>query len=141
MNIKQIEVVAKEATEQINDCNVNVANMRTEDGQSYYEAWVYLLEAGRKALIREYMISKDKKYVKTKRGVAVQEIIGKVKNLIHDFQDIRDFATETDDFVMTPYLANRAFSDLDEIETVLNDLEGVLQDILDFNERGVKGKR
>lgn len=141
MNIKQIEVVAKEATEQINDCNVNVANMRTDDGQSYYEAWVYLLEVGRKALIREYMISKDRKSAKTKRGIAVQEIVSKVKNLISDFQDIRDFATETDDFVMTPYLANRVFSDLDEIETVLNDLEGVLQDTVDFNDRGVKGKR
>lgn len=141
MNIKQIEVVAKEVTEQINDCNVNVANMRTEEGQSYYEAWVYLLEAGRKALIREYVISKDRKLAKTKRGIAVQEIVSKVKNLISDFQDIRDFAAETDDFVMTPYLANRAFSDLDEIETVLNDLESVLQDVLDFNERGVKGKR
>ena len=53
MDIEQAKKVMQEVSAKIFEYDVQISNMRTPEGKAYYEAWVFALEAGNKALAKE----------------------------------------------------------------------------------------
>ena len=53
MDIEQAKKVMQEVSAKVFEYDVMINNMRTPEGKAYYEAWVFALEAGNKALAKE----------------------------------------------------------------------------------------
>lgn len=53
MDIEQAKKVMQEVSAKVFEYDIKISNMRTAEGKAYYEAWVFALEAGNKALANE----------------------------------------------------------------------------------------
>ncbi len=53
MDIEQAQKVMQEVAAKVLEYDIKISNMRTPEGKAYYEAWVFALEAGNKALAKE----------------------------------------------------------------------------------------